>query len=53
MKKQYSKPSLEVEVYQLNAAIAGNCGDVVSLGPWAPGKETCNWRSSIPSPMPI
>ena len=42
MKKLYSKPSLEVEVYQLSASIAANCGNVVSLGPWAPGHETCS-----------
>lgn len=41
MKKQYSKPFLEVEVYQLAASIAANCGTVVSLGPEADGKTTC------------
>ena len=33
MKKQYSKPFLEVEVYQLNAALAAGCTTIVSMGP--------------------
>ena len=33
MKKQYSKPSLEVEVYQLNAALAAGCTTYVNMGP--------------------
>lgn len=41
MKKTYAKPLAEIEVYQLNAAIAANCGEVVSLGPEAPGYEVC------------
>ena len=41
MKKEYMKPHVEVEVYELDAAIAANCGQVISLGPEAPGKETC------------
>lgn len=41
MKKVYSKPSIEIEVYELNADIASNCGKTVSFGPEAPGKITC------------
>ena len=41
MKKVYSKPSVEIEVYELNADIAANCGSTVSLGPEAPGKVVC------------
>ena len=42
MKKIYEKPLIEIEAYQLDAAIAANCGNIVSLGPEAPGKTTCN-----------
>lgn len=41
MKKIYTKPRVEIEVYELNTDIASNCGDTVSLGPEAPGKITC------------
>lgn len=41
MKKVYSKPSIEIEVYELNTDIASNCGETVSLGPEAPGKVVC------------
>ena len=40
-KKTYTKPRVEIEVYELNTDIASNCGDTVSLGPEAPGKTTC------------
>ena len=33
MKKQYMKPSIELEVYELDASIAGNCQVVVKVGP--------------------
>lgn len=42
MKKAYSKPLIEIEAYELNAAIAANCGKQVTLGPEAPGKTTCD-----------
>lgn len=42
MKKLYSKPVIEIEAYELNASIAANCGKVISLGPEAPGKTTCD-----------
>ena len=42
MKKVYSKPILEIEVYEMNADIAANCGNRVTLGPEAPGKVTCD-----------
>ena len=42
MKKEYMKPHVEVEVYELDAAIAANCGQVISLGPEAPGKDICD-----------
>ena len=42
MKKAYSKPLLEIEVYELSTNIAANCGETISLGPEAPGKTTCD-----------
>lgn len=42
MKKVYMKPYIEVEVYALDAAIAANCGQIVSMGPEAPGYKTCD-----------
>ena len=42
MKKVYKKPMLELEVYELNANIAANCGKEISFGPEAPGKTTCD-----------
>lgn len=42
MRKTYMKPVAEIEVYKLDAAIASNCGDTVSLGPEAPGKTVCD-----------
>ena len=42
MKKAYSKPMIEIDRYELNASIASNCGRVITLGPEAPGKTTCD-----------
>ena len=42
MRKTYMKPMAEIEVYKLDAAIATNCGETVSLGPEAPGHTTCD-----------
>ena len=42
MKKVYSKPVVEIEVYEMNTNIASNCGFEVSFGPEAPGKTTCD-----------
>ena len=42
MKKTYMKPYIEVEVYTLDAAIALNCSPIVTLGPEAVGKTTCD-----------
>lgn len=33
MKKIYEAPRLEIEVYELNAAIAANCQTKISMGP--------------------
>ena len=41
MKKEYQKPIIEIEVYQMDAAIAVSCSFKVSLGPEAPGKDVC------------
>lgn len=41
MKKVYSKPVLEIEVYEMSANFASTCSETVSLGPEAPGKEVC------------
>lgn len=37
MKKIYKAPTLEIEVYRLDASIAGNCQTVVDMGPDMPG----------------
>lgn len=42
MKKTYTKPLMEIEVYELLTDIAANCGEKVSLGPEAPGKTVCS-----------
>lgn len=45
MKKIYMKPMVEIETYELSAAIAAGCGKIVNLGPGAdgvPGHETCS-----------
>ena len=42
MRKTYMKPMAEIEVYKLDAAIATNCGETVSLGPEAPGHTICD-----------
>lgn len=31
--KSYEKPSIEFECFELNAAIASGCGNIVSIGP--------------------
>lgn len=36
MKRSYVAPTLEVELYQLDQAIASNCGTVVHNGPSVP-----------------
>lgn len=36
MKRSYVAPTLEVELYQLDQAIANNCGTVVHNGPSVP-----------------
>lgn len=43
MKKEYMKPSVEVEVYSLSSSIAANCNIVISLGPedFVLGKNGC------------
>ena len=49
MKKSYSKPIVEIEVYEMNADIASNCGDKVNLGPEAPGHTICeDYKGSNP-----
>lgn len=37
MKKAYTRPLIEIEVYELNASIALNCSNVINLGPGIPG----------------
>ena len=41
MRKAYQCPSLLVERYELNANIASGCSSIITFGPGAPGKETC------------
>lgn len=33
MNKVYEKPWIEIEYYTLDASIAANCGNIVTLGP--------------------
>ena len=33
MKREYVKPMIEIERYELDASIAANCGNTVTLGP--------------------
>lgn len=35
MKKVYEAPTLEIEIYELDASIASNCKTVVTMGPEA------------------
>ena len=41
MKRAYVKPQAEIEVYKLDAAIALNCGNPVSIGPESFTKDPC------------
>ena len=41
MKKVYSKPTIEIEVYEMSADIASTCQTTVSLGPGAYDKPVC------------
>ena len=41
MKKNYVKPMVEIETYELSASIAANCQTTVNLGPEALGIEPC------------
>lgn len=41
MKRAYKKPSIAVESFQLNAAIAGSCADANKI-PLNHGMETCS-----------
>lgn len=41
MKKKYIKPMVEIERYALDASIAANCGNVVTLGPGNSQNSTC------------
>lgn len=38
MKKRYHAPTLEVEHYRLDANIASNCSDVVTMGDYGGGE---------------
>lgn len=45
MKKVYEAPSLEIEIYQLDANIASNCTVVVTMGDYGGGSDdqpACN-----------
>lgn len=44
MKKQYTKPLIEIETYQLNASIAANCSNVINVGPGIPGSTEYEYR---------
>lgn len=52
MKKAYISPAIDVEVYVLDASIAGNCHMVVDLGPDEPGHQACDsYYDQIGIPM--
>lgn len=42
MKKDYIKPIIEIEEFELNAAIAAQCDYKVNLGPGDQTNETCS-----------
>lgn len=44
MRKAYVKPSIEVERYTLDANIAANCSNIISLGPGTDesGTDACD-----------
>lgn len=42
MKKEYKKPTIEIERYELATSIASNCGIVVDMGPVAEGHTACD-----------
>lgn len=42
MRKVYSKPTIEVELYTLDQSIAANCGNVVTLGPGDYEDKVCD-----------
>lgn len=54
--KNYTKPQIEVEVYQLAESIAQNCANVVNIGPTEGGHPYCSeykdpyesMRASVP-----
>lgn len=39
MKKNYTKPLIEIEEYELSGSIAYNCSNVVTYGPGIPGSK--------------
>lgn len=41
MKKDYIKPIIEIEEFELNAAIAAGCANIVTLGPGDQEHQTC------------
>lgn len=44
MKKSYTKPMIEIEVYELSAAIAASCGHKINLGPGVPGSTDPDYQ---------
>lgn len=42
MKKDYIKPIIEIEEFELNAAIAAGCTNIVTLGPGDPEHQVCD-----------
>lgn len=52
MKKEYVKPSIEFEDFELNAAIAAGCQTVISLGPGDYSNEVCDEYSQPESIRP-
>lgn len=42
MKRTYVTPDFEVEQYQLNASIAANCQNTITMGPGNEYHQTCD-----------
>lgn len=47
MKREYIKPMIEIERYEMNTSIAANCGTVVSQGPAVGDHTACKEYEDI------
>lgn len=55
MKKVYEAPKIEIEIYELNANIASNCTEVVTMGDYGggEGEPACNDYLNMVGKPPI